>query len=388
MCKNILRFFLAVFAVITAVIGIYITCIRNKILDQNIYKETLSQSNIYSFLPSFIASSIISSPTTQLGLPQDEAKNQESLLIIGFLKELQVENLFQETVNHNIDNIFSWFKGETGQIIIYFPRKKFIESFDIEKLKSLIIEIVKEEYKNLPLCTNEQLFNMQNNMTSNSMLPPCKVTDSPVELNIIITGLENELNKQFISSSLAEEALKQAGLDQLNEHTPLSTLLSTLDPKTAYNITNTFDTIRNIIYILGIIGYAFIIISILLTLVVLLLGRLHIKFFLTNSGNIYIVVGLILTIIGLFSIFVNNLLINSMIEQTRTNNLDLMDYQEISAAIVNHLISPFNYIILIPGLIILGVSIIIRIIAIPIPLPIISPQKEEQNLKKTSDATK
>ena len=308
MCKSIFKAIFVFLAVVIGSLDLMLLSLRWQLLNPSFLKSSLAEAGTYQLAEEVVTDVIKSYLNTGLmgGIPGGMGEVQPDLLlssqefldilsqkVITFVKDdLQLQKLLQETIESNVDNIFSWANKQKQAIDIYLPISKLKAQINDQKIVSIISSTIKDSvhFDQLPQCTDDQLALLLMQIQSMGITSlPCTHPAIEQQLDDAIKG-----NMLIDENTLFNEILFP-GLANTGDTIPLQTLVP--DPNLYANI----DFIRTGVEISNILLLAVLVVSVILALLAVVF----------NSGSrfkvffkIYLTIGILLVLFGLLVGFV------------------------------------------------------------------------------------
>ncbi|MFQ5493018.1 MAG: hypothetical protein ACE5DX_02545 [Candidatus Dojkabacteria bacterium] len=356
MCGRIIRFLLSAIAIFLVFLGILLLALRIPLLNANTYKTALENSGIYSTAREQAEAFLLPDR-------EDEKTAGAYVFLDPILDNLDIEEVLRTTVNNNLDNFFSWVNGTSEKLTIYFPRTTLVQSFKFEELEANLISEFRDQIAELPECTEAELLELKKNETGEELfIPECR---PPGEFDDVIAAsqedLLDEIKTLFGEENPVEVALDEANLGHLNESTDLRTLIENQPGTNAGEALNSLEQIRNYVFYTLILGWALIFVAALLLVIVIITGKLSNKGTLTTISNIFLVVGVLLTVVAFLGMRLPDMILPLLEQQLMSVPVETEAFANIAQSVVEELIPVVFRLPLFVGLSIFFVSLLMRI---------------------------
>lgn len=131
MIRSFLSTTFAMPAILFASLAIALFGLRIRMLDADLYIQTLRQANAYQTLKQISAEQLIDFQNSYL---QNEEAKDFGPILAGQVLDTLISNvdftqLIETTTEKNIEYVFDWANGKEETIYIYFPRQQIIDSY-------------------------------------------------------------------------------------------------------------------------------------------------------------------------------------------------------------------------------------------------------------------
>lgn len=345
MCKFLLRTVLGLLAIVIAALGIISLTVRFAVLNPETYKSALESAQVYDKIDS------------QLKLTPDT--NIFLNIIINKVKE---QGILRTSINNNLDFFLGWLSGSKSELFIYFPRQILLNSFSKEEVKKIAATYFEQQYQNLPVCTPDQEKQLAQPQAGQLNFPDCKPTLTDMEqqyLDVISQSIDNV----FKDGSPIEVTLREAGLGNYSEQTPVKELLS--GKANEQQALAQLETVRNAVLYWGIISWVMLLVAFILSLIVIVTGGVHLRNIFGTAATLGLLTGILVLIAGFSGSQLANVAANYLHGvQFPVDNQALKDVAE---AFIRELIPALLRLTLLTGIVITIIMLLLRITAFMIP---------------------
>jgi hypothetical protein len=353
MCKFLLRTVLGLLAIVIAALGIISLTVRFAVLNPDTYKSALESAQVYEKLDS------------QLTL----SPNSNIFLDI-IIKKLKTQDVLRTTINNNLDNVFGWLSGSKPELILYFPRQVLLNSFSKEEVKQTAVLYFEQQYSNLPPCTPDQEKQLADPQQGQLNFPDCKPSLANMEqkyLDVISQSIDNV----FKDGSPIEVTLREAGLGNLSEQTPVKELLS--GKSNEAQVLGQMETARTAVLYWGIISWVLLLVAFILSLIVIVSGGVHLRNIFGTAATLGLLTGILVLIAGLSGSQLANAATNYL--HSVSLPVDNQSIKDLLEAFINALVPNLLRLTIIVGIVMSVIMLLLRITAFLIPRP---KKKEEK----------
>lgn len=370
MCAGIIRFFIAIIAVLLAAVGIVVLTIRLSLLNPANYKYALEQSKVYEEVLGQIIRFVPD---------ENDPDHAGAYVFLGpILDKLTNSDVVKTTINNNIDNFIKYLSGEDSELNLYFPRTILINSFNKTEIQENAVNYFKILFADLPECAPDQ--NPVDQSNPEFQVPVCKPPglDDPTAEQI--EEVREIVSEIFGDENVIEVTLREAGLAEFDEETPISYVFNALPDTNSEEGLKTLETARNVFYIAGIAGWVLLVVSFIITMLLIAFGGLRPKNIIGTFSNVYLLTGVLVTLVGVLAFPLRDSAVVFVNDQSAS--AETLGFVNAAVAFIQIFIPQLFQLTLITGIVLFVICLLLRITAFMMP----TADQEYANRKK-SDTT-
>ncbi len=295
MCKSLFKFFFGFIAVILFFLGGTSFILRDRILRDEIYLNSISEQKVYNI----VIEQYINSLKTASG---SNISSQD--LLMSTVKEISKDNkipaILQQSIENTVKYIFQYMRGETDKVYLYIPGNEIRDLVTPAKLRTALINAfdnANKDYDSLSVCNESDLMVLSaEDLLSNPKLP-CKLPTARTKadlLGLVGAQIDDTLRSADIENSLDNSLGGFNGKVSLEDS--LKNTTDTVDIKTTLD---DFATIRSALYFWGVASIGVMFVGVICMLIQILFSNLSLKNIIINISIDGIFTGLLMGLTGL-----------------------------------------------------------------------------------------